>query len=392
MKLLERVLVAIDFNAASQHVLETAERLGEAFNSELILLHVLPSVEDKTAGSVLAMAREGAMQRLAEFRDRLAQSGRAVREPIVSEGIPFHQIIGVAEDLNVNVILVGSRESGTASDGTRQLGKTAERLCRKADKPVWILRHGKPFEGRSVLCPVDASSASRRALRNAIHLARKMQARLHVLHVTEPLSTLSRLFQGESASDSSHQDAEVRRFDELIGQFDFTGVDWKRLVREGQAGGEILAACEETEADLVVMGSTGESGLARILLGGVAADVARRSPCSLVLLKGEDAIRVKLNEEITDVASSFAEGRELLEQGFVEDARRRFEHCVRANDFFIPAWNALAEVHERLGDEERAAECRNTAQRVEDLLYWKKVEADIRGKHPLWKKGGRAGS
>ncbi len=378
MRLLERVLIAVDFDTASEHVLETADRLGKAFSSELILLHVLPKVGDDLADSVLAMAREGAIQRLARFKDLLVKAGRTVRDPITAEGIPFDQIIGVAEELDVNAILVGSHDASADREHGPQIGTTAERLCRKASKPVWIARNDRPFSGQSILCPVDASSASRRALKNAIHLARRLQARLGVLHVTEPPSTFSRLFQGDSATESAQDEAQVRRFSELISQFDFTGLDWQRLVRKGQAGDEILATCQEVNADLIVMGTTGESGLARILLGSVAADVARRSPCSVVMLKGEDAIRLKLEEDLTDVATSYARGVDLLEHGFLEQAQQRFEHCVRANDFFIPAWLSLAEVHERRGEKDRAQGCRENAKRIEEVIYWRKVEADIR--------------
>jgi nucleotide-binding universal stress UspA family protein len=291
----------------------------------------------------------------------------------------------VAEERDVNAILIGSHPD-SAGDGLT-LGTTAERLCRKASKPVWIVRGGKAFRGRSIVCPVDFSGASRRAMRNAIHLARKMQASLAVLHVAEPPSSLSSFLSRDSSLESRYVADRQAKFDEFLGEFDFAGVNFEQTLRVGSASDQILSFCAEMESDLVVMGTVGQSGLARILLGSVAADVARRSSCSVVMLKAEDAIRLKLEEEIGDVATSFAEASELLEQGFLEDARRRLEHCVSANDVFIPAWQALAEVHNRLGDKKRAAECQETARRVEDLMYWKKVEADVRSQHIMWKKG-----
>jgi nucleotide-binding universal stress UspA family protein len=222
---------------------------------------------------------------------------------------------------------------------------------------------------------------------NAIRLSRKLQATLAVLHVVEPPSSLTSFLSSDPDQESKYVADLQTKLDGFLGEFDFAGVNLTHTLRVGSASDEILSFCAERKSDLVVMGTVGQSGLARILMGSVASDVARRSSCSVVMLKAEDAIRLKLEEEITDVGASFAEARDLLEQGFLEPAQHRLEHCVRANDFFVPAWKALAEVHDRLGNEERAAECRETAQRVENLMYWKKVEADIRSQHTLWKKG-----
>ena len=77
-------------------------------------------------------------------------------EEVVVEGVAFDQIISHAETCNTNVIVVGS---GAGADGSR-LGITAERVCRKALKPVWVVSPGGPGFPRSILCPVDFSKPS----------------------------------------------------------------------------------------------------------------------------------------------------------------------------------------------------------------------------------------
>jgi hypothetical protein len=156
-------------------------------------------------------------------------------------------------------------------------------------------------------------------------------------------------------------------------------------MHQGTPAETIVEAAAGLSADLIVMGSVGRTGLSRILLGSVAAKVARRLPCSIVLMKAEDAIRLKVDEELTDLNTHYARGCQLMEDGFLKEAGRQFSLCLRTNDLFVPAWEGLAEVCRRQGDAARSEECIRTAERIQKALEWQRVEADIRRSHHLWK-------
>ena len=306
-------------------------------------------------------------------------------EGVVAEGTPFDQIIRHSEDIEANVIIVGSRNDDGA-EGLR-IGTTAERLCRKSSKPVWVVNAESGAGPKGILCPVDCSSPSKRALQNAIHLARRFDAQLFVLHVVRPISGfLGRIPSVQPETQQHYVESETSRFEAFLSEFDFHGIRWEKMVREGVPADTIIAAVSEFSADLLIMGSVGRTGLSRILLGSVAAKVARDLPSSMVMVKGEDAIRLKLDEELSDLNTHYARGCELLENGFLDEAKRQFEHCIRTGDMFTPAWKSLAETCERQGDMERAEECRKTAQQIEETLAWRRVEADVRRDHALWKK------
>jgi nucleotide-binding universal stress UspA family protein len=53
--------------------------------------------------------------------------------------------------------------------------------------------------------------------------------------------------------------------------------------REGDAATELLAAAKEWKADLIVMGTHGRTGLARLVLGSVARNVLHHAPCSVLI-------------------------------------------------------------------------------------------------------------
>ena len=57
-------------------------------------------------------------------------------------------------------------------------------------------------------------------------------------------------------------------------------------VREGDAGDQILAAAHDFAADLIVVGSRGQTGLARIFAGSVARRVLLEARCSVLVARG----------------------------------------------------------------------------------------------------------
>jgi hypothetical protein len=179
---------------------------------------------------------------------------------------------------------------------------------------------------------------------------------------------------------------ETSKFENFLSEFDFHKVRWFQVVRQGVPEEEIIAAAAEFSANLLIMGSVGRTGLSRILLGSVAGKVARRLPCSMVLMKGEDAIRLKLEEDLLDLNAHYTQACELLEDGFLDEARRHFEHCIRTSDIFVPAWEGLAEICQRQDDPENAEKLRETVREIEERLAWRRVEADIRRNHPLWNR------
>lgn len=394
MKLVKRILVGLDFRPDTEAVLRTASEVAKRLRSEISLLHVIPPVSSlppvEIYGDVptlVALAKKESSERLAEYRTHLEQLGVSVAGTAVLEGVAFDRILAHADDLDPNVILGGVGSAG--ADNRTGLGITAERLCRKSSRPVWLVKPAAKVLPSSILCPVDFSKPSARGLRNAIFLARNFEAQLSVLTVVPPVSTLCGwLGREKEAVQRAQAEDHQRAFDHFLGQFDFHGVSWHKLVRHGPPDSEILAAAADAQADLIVMGSVGRTGISRILLGSVAERVLQAVPCSMLLMKAEDTFRLQVTDQVTDIESHFQHGTELLRQGFAEEARRQFQHCVSDNVMFAPAWEALADCYERLGDTDRAEECRAEAKQVRDTLSWRRVEADIRSRHPLWRRGG----
>jgi nucleotide-binding universal stress UspA family protein len=117
-----------------------------------------------------------------------------------------------------------------------------------------------------ILVPTDGSDAAEAAMEHAVGLAETFGAELRLLHVVDTRRYDTSI---ESAVDPLERDGE-RYLDRLLTMAEGTAVPAVTAdVETGRPARAILAYADENEVDLVVMGTRGEGGLARRLLGSV---------------------------------------------------------------------------------------------------------------------------
>lgn len=165
-----------------------------------------------------------------------------------------------------------------------ELGTTADRLLRRLDRPVLVLRQPDRIPPRRVLVALDLSAPSEAALVAGLHLLRALPGPppsvelLFALHPQEMAASIHftpdrvRAFAGEEL-----QRLARRAVPEWAGVVDL-------CVRSGEARDVILEEAAARGADLVILGTHGRSGLERWLLGSVAAGVLRRASCNLMVV------------------------------------------------------------------------------------------------------------
>jgi nucleotide-binding universal stress UspA family protein len=145
-----------------------------------------------------------------------------------------------------------------------------------------------------ILCPIDFSPGSDRALHHAVELARHHQAELVIVHAwfLPPNVYASELAFPAVALDQLVRDVD-RSLELAVGravQLGAPRVSGRTLA--GAAPGEIdRALAEDPSFDLVVIGTHGRTGVRRILLGSVAEKVVRHAPCSVLAVHDTDELR-----------------------------------------------------------------------------------------------------
>jgi nucleotide-binding universal stress UspA family protein len=147
------------------------------------------------------------------------------------------------------------------------------------------------IEIRRILCPTDFSTFAERALRQAIPLARWYESDLTVLHVVPPAVPVDGML---AYTLPTLGDPDVRtRLERELAQFAAparaAGIATDTLLREGALTPKILELARDLPADLLVMGTHGQGGLERLMLGSVTESVLRRAPCPVLAIPHDEA-------------------------------------------------------------------------------------------------------
>ena len=375
MKLLENILLADDFSKSSKNLIESAIELANVLKSNIIPIHVLPN--DIVNEKVKLLLYETAQIKLEETAKKIRTAGVQLGEPILEYGAISDRIVRTAVSTNSNLILVGSGES---QKGERfRLGTTTERIIQKSGKPVFVVKEGVPLNIQRILCPIDFSETSERALKNAITMAHRFKAELTVLSVCELHD--STWFTSETAINEENDVRNTKHtatFNAFLDKFNFTGLQWHKETTTGNPSEEILSAISKKTIDLLVMGTTGKTGLNRLIMGSVTEKVVREVPCSFITLKSESVITLQLKKNIRDIEYLFNTAVQLEEDGFYDVAIDHYKACLNINIMHIPSYLNLAKIFEKQNLPEKSEIYRNSAREIKEKLWNIKIEEEVR--------------
>ncbi len=146
-------------------------------------------------------------------------------------------------------------------------------------------------EIRTIVVPIDFSGHSLRALDQAISLGRRFGAKLHLLHsYAIPMrGVMPYEFAVPDGIWEGIREASEAKLAELREKAVSEGLEVSTEVSPELPAESIVAAALERDADLIVMGTRGHTGLKHALLGSVAERTIRTAPCSVLTVKdGEE--------------------------------------------------------------------------------------------------------
>jgi universal stress protein A len=150
---------------------------------------------------------------------------------------------------------------------------------------------------KKILAPTDFSAYSNEALDYAAELAQKFDAEIVVVHViesmtysvTDTFTVVDRLWPLEKTAGALLDNAAERVRER--------GVAVKTRLATGDAADEILKAAADENADWIVMGTRGVTGVSRLLMGSVAEKVVRLAGCPVLTVR--DRPRGRDKAEVT---------------------------------------------------------------------------------------------
>lgn len=277
---IKHILVPTDFSEGSDGAFTTAVEIARAFDARITLMHawaIPPIVYAQGVSWPMTEFREAARLALEERYARAAAVYPST-QPLLREGSDWVEITRATDELHADLVVMGTR--GRRGITRLLLGSVAEKVVRLSNVPVVTVGQarapGAHAGFRRIVVPVDFSECSELALALAIDMARTFHARLTLLHVwslpyTGYTAALSWPIEEVEASARSALAKLLERTKAAYHETDAT-------LRNGLEASEIVAFSEEENADLVVMGTHGRTGLPRLFLGSVATAVVRLSP------------------------------------------------------------------------------------------------------------------
>jgi nucleotide-binding universal stress UspA family protein len=275
-----RAVYATDLSDAIEAAISSRiclECLGRYGITDIDLVTVAsPNV---TTGMIGGDVSDRTERGLARQQEILEDEGFNVQTHVV-RGTPHRRINGLAEQVDADLIVVGSRGQSPLQE--RFIGSTARNVARTAVRPTLVQRIVDGEDDLAVanehlfqriLYATDFSDNARAAFEQFDHTAMATQEAT-LLHVMPP----ERRPEDEAVGDA--QD----RLEDLAAKLDDLDIDVTTSVREGETVGEILAAEAEIDPTAILLGSRGQSRIRRLLLGSTSESIVKRADSNVLLV------------------------------------------------------------------------------------------------------------
>ena len=141
---------------------------------------------------------------------------------------------------------------------------------------------GTDIHLKSILVATDFSSASQKALRHALSIARHYGAKLYVMHVVSSLGLTMNGPEAVAVATTAAQRDAMLAERKLVEGGELRDLRHQVIVRPGDVWNELQAEITQQAIDLVVVGTHGRTGLKRLVLGSVAEKIFRNACCRVL--------------------------------------------------------------------------------------------------------------
>jgi len=285
---IRRILCPTDFSDFADRALALAIPVARWSHAAITILHVRPPAD---ADGDAARRRPGRRTSLPpaaclQACARRAQNAGVGIETLLRDGDASREILACATRLGSDLLVMGTH--GRSGFERWVMGSVAEKVLRKAACPVLTVGAGtrELHALDPILCAVDFSASSCRALDYAVSFAQAARVRLEVLHVVESMPSVD----AHPAIDiAAHRrwliDEAYRALHELVPDEAREAGRVEESVTFGKAYAEILRVARDAESGLVVLGTRGREAVDLALFGSTTNQVVRAAPCPVLSVR-----------------------------------------------------------------------------------------------------------
>ena len=253
------------FGERHQHVPVGAYQESPAY------LHTEPAPEplpESVVNEITEAYRKKADEVMSEAATAFKSAGIIVDQKTVHHSDPAEAIVKEAKQGKYDIIVMGHDKKTEFL-----LRGVAEKVSRHAETPVLVAKGTATVS--SILVAIDGSEISTKALRYATHLAKKVNAKMTLLHVQEEGLLKAKPEVGKKIGESvlSAMADKVK------------GMKIDTQLKTGDPANVIVEVAKKGKHDIIVIGSKGHSAIERFLLGSVSNHVIHYADRSVLLVR-----------------------------------------------------------------------------------------------------------
>jgi nucleotide-binding universal stress UspA family protein len=277
--LVEKVLITTDFSKQSTQLIQCIPELKSIGLKEVVLVHV---IDIRSPGGAAIAFKKYDEQMLDQVKAEIEKSGLLVK-PIVALGFPAGEIVQIAQQEKVDMILIASHGKGFIKQ--RLLGSTAADVIRLSSVPILVEKYlDVDSETCSIMCrnkfakvliPTDFSVCSQRVLK-LIKQPPGIISEVVLVHVIERAES-SEVLQAIMADRS-------QLLEDTKKELEAVGLKVTIRIEEGDAPVHIVDIAEKENVTSIVLATRGEGFIKGLLVGSTADAVTRKSKRPVVLI------------------------------------------------------------------------------------------------------------
>ena len=290
----KRIICSTDLSDLSNQSVHYGASLARRFEALLILCHIIDLPVVSVHGAAYTYPHEyieGLKEEALEKFDALLKDSKVNWQPAVITGPVASSICNLADSEKADLVIAATH--GRSGLKRWILGSVTERLIRTVPCPLMSItpfagqreaEFPKPVQFRNILVGCDFSADSAAALKTAISLAQEYQARLHLVHVIEPVAYREVLLS-PGVMDEVRVNLNTKLTQQLTAQVPEEVDHWCEVKTNCLAGKpfeELIKYATIHAVDLIVLGVRGRSLVDSMLLGSTTDRVVRRSRCPVL--------------------------------------------------------------------------------------------------------------
>ncbi len=272
----EKILLTTDCSEYSEGAIREAINLAKSCESHLYAMSVAEINPELMALAPAAIEKieTEIREHLEEIRDRAVKENVEC-EIIIREGEGAYSfIIDEADKKKADIIIMGRR--GRTGLMRLLMGSVTERVIGLSSGKVLVVPRASAIKWKNIVIATDASIDSQAAVKEALALTKRCTgtSKLLALAVTQ-----------ENAADERIQIAQdaVSDIKEMAEKQD---TKTETAVITGKPTETIVEFAKEKNADIIVMGSHGRTGLKKLLMGSTTAGVVGHTSSAVLVVKG----------------------------------------------------------------------------------------------------------